>query len=878
MAAKANHLSIRAFRRLIALIGVIVPQRFRARWRREWEAEVQHRERQLIRWNRVDWQTTLELGRRTSGAIWDALWLQPRRLEEDMIQDLRFGLRMLWKQPGITLICVITLALGIGANTAIFSVVNAVLLQPLAFPEPERVLWIGGWKGNDKQQGVTPADFLDYREQSRSFTQLAASISDGLPMNLSGDGEPERLRGASVTTNYLDVFGVKPILGRGFVADEEPTSVVLSYALWTRRFGSDPSIINRKLTIDGRNCTVIGVMPSGFQYPAKAEIWNTFSFPSNLNSPFRSREFHFMRPIARLKSDVTLDQAQAEVATIARRLESLYPKTNTNQSLFLTPLQNRLVGDFRTSLLTLLGAVICVLLIASANVANLQLARSAARQKEIALRSALGASRLRVVRQLLTESLMLALLGGVGGVLLARWGVQLLVALSGDSLPRAGEVQISAPALWFTLAVSLLTGLFFGLAPSLQLSRLELTEALKEAGRGAGGVVRHRTLSLLVVTETALAVVLLVSAGLLLNSFLRMQRVGLGFDSTNLLTARIEIPNPYAQAEKKIAFFEQLQERIRALPGVEAVGMVTELPLANQSSDFNFKIVGRPEPAPGKSPHADIRNVNHDYFRAMRIPLLRGRSFTENDVRTNAKVVLISDILAKHHFQNEDPIGQRIYHEQLGNSPYEIIGVVGDIRHRGLAGDVFDALYFPTLRLGWTNVVIRTSADPATLGAAVRRQVAAIDPTQPVAVVKTMDQWITESVAAPRFRTALLGVFSSLALLLAIIGIYGVMSYAVTERTHELGVRMALGARARDVMRMVIHQGMTLAAVGVVVGVGTAFILTRWIKDLLFQVGATDPMTFAGVAALILGVAFVACLLPARRATKVDPMIALRRE
>ena len=801
----------------------------------------------------------------------------------DLWQDLRYGVRVLRKHPGFTLIAVITLALGIGANTALFSVVNAVLLRPLPFPEAERLVWLGGWAGNDKEQGVTPADFLDYREQSQSFAQFAASVSEGVPMNLTGNGEPERLKGALVTANYLDVFGVQPALGRIFVAEEGQEGgervVVLSHALWQRRFGADPAIINRTITLDKRQLTVIGVMPPGFQYPPGVELWQPFSFPASPQNAFRSRELHFLRPVARLKPGVTRAQAQAEVETIARRLQALYPKTNANQSLFLMPLQERIVGNIRLTLLVLLGAVGCVLLIACANVANLLLARAASRQKEIAVRSALGASRGRVMRQLLTESLTLAVLGGVGGVLLARWGVKLLVALSAANLPRTDEIGINASVLGFTLAVALLTGLLFGLVPAWQSARLDLTEALKEGGKGTGSSAqRHRTLSLLVVGEVALALVLLVGAGLLVNSFVRLQQVSPGFDEQHLLTVRIDLPNPYAQPEKKALFYEQLQQRVAALPGVEAVGLVTELPLARQSADFSFKIEGRPALPAGQGPHADIRNVNHDYFRAMRIPLRKGRHFTEAEVRDNAKVVLISEVLAQRFFPGEDPLGQRLSLGSLSQGAYEIIGIVGDVRHRGLDGGLVQTIYFPSLRLGYSNLVIRTATDPVSLAAAVRKEVMAIDPNQPVANIKTMEQWVSESVAQPRFRTLLLSVFAAVALLLSVVGIYGVMSYVVTQRTHEVGIRMALGAQSRDVVRLVVGQGMKLALVGVMIGLVAAFALTRLMSSLLYGVSATDPATFAVVALLLTGVALVACYLPARRATKVDPMVALRCE
>jgi putative ABC transport system permease protein len=868
---------------LIRLVGVIVPRRLRADWKQEWEAELRHREALLDDWGQLKWQTKLDLLRRSTSAFWDALWLQPNRLEDEMFQDLSFGLRMLLKNKVSTMVAVLTLALGIGANTAIFSVVEAVLLRPLPFADPERLVWLGGWSGNDKEQGVTPADFLDYRDQTQSFEQLAASISDSVPMNLSGDGEPERLQGGLVTTNYLDMFGVPPELGRTFREEDENNGlasvVVLSHSLWTRRFNSDPSTLNRTIILDKRKVTVIGVMPPQLQYATGVEIWQPFSFPSSPQEPLRSREFHMLRPVARLKSGVSLPQAQAEVEVIARQLQDLYPRTNANQSLFLMTLHERLVGNVKLMLLVLFGAVGSVLLIACANVANLLLARAASRQKEIAVRAALGASRRRLVQQLLTESLTLSLLGSVCGVLLAQWGVQLLVKLSAGYIPFADKIHLNATVLIFTLAVALITGLSFGIVPALQSTRLELTSTLKEGGKGAsGGAQTHRTLNLLVVCEVSLAVVLMTGAGLLVNSFLRLQQVRLGFDEKNLLTARLELPNPYAQPAKKTQFFEQLQERVAALPGVEAVGFITELPLTRQSADFRFKIEGSSTQTSEQNVHADLRNINHDYFRAIQIPLLRGRNVTEAEVHDSAPVVLISDAFARRYFIDEDPLGKYVRMDLPDQRPSQIIGIVGDVRHRGLDGDLRPTIYFPSLRFGYSNVVIRTAGDPLSLANALREQVTAIDPNQPISNVRTMEQWVSESLAQPRFRTLLLGGFSAVALILAVVGIYGVMTYAVTQRTHEIGIRLALGAQTRDVLSLILKRGMKLAVFGVLVGLIAAMALTRLMESFLFGVRPTDPLTFAVTASGLLLIALIACWIPARRATRVDSMVALRDE
>jgi putative ABC transport system permease protein len=799
-------------------------------------------------------------------------------------RDLRYTARILRKNPGFTVTAIITLALGIGANTAIFSVVNAVLLQPLPFAEPDRLVWIGGWARNlhTIDAGVTPADFADYRQQSRSFERFAASISEGVAMNLTGVGEPERLNGALVTADYLDVFGVKPEMGQTFSPEGEERQgrvAVLSHGLWVRRFGADPSIINQTITLDGNSHTVIGVMPPQFQYPAGVEVWAPFSLDGPPQSPMRSRELHFLRPIARLRSGVAIGEAQSEVETIAAALEAQYPRTNRDFSLHLVPLQDRIVGNVRPTLLVLLGAVGFVLLISCVNVATLLLARGTLRQKEIAVRAALGAGRGRIVRQMLTESLTLALLGSLGGVLLGQWGVRVLVVLSAGSLPRTREIGMSLPVLEFTLAVALFTGLLFGLAPAMQSARLGLTESLKDGGRGNGiGTERHRALSLLVIGEVALAVVLLIGAGLLVNSFIRLERVRPGFDERNLLTMRIDMPNPYAQPERKASFFDQLQQRVAALPGVEAVGLVTELPLAAQSADAPFTIEGRPAQDSGQSGFADFRSVNHEYFRAMRIPVLRGRAFTEVEVHESSKVITISEELVRRYFADEDPVGKYLRVDLLNKEPYEVIGVVGDVRHRGLDANVKATIYYPTLWMGWSNLVIRTAAEPLSQVAAVRREVTAINPNQPVADVKTMEQRLSGSVAQPRFRTWLLAVFSGVALLLSVVGIYGVISCTVTQRRHEVGIRMALGAKAGEVLRLVVLEGTKLALIGVGLGLAASLGLTRLMKSLLYEVSATDPLTFVMVSLVLIAAAVAACIIPARRATNVDPMAALRCE
>ena len=799
---------------------------------------------------------------------------------ETLLKDIRYGLRGAWKRPGFTVVVLITLALGIGANTAIFSLINAVLIRPLPFQDPDHLVWTwGNIRNGSNRASVSPLDFLDYRQRNQTFEEFAAMLSFPISANLTGGGEPQRLSAAGVTGNYFQALGVQPAMGRTFLPDNETTGrdqvAVLSYALWQKRFGGDTGIINKRITLDDKSFEVIGVMPRDFQFPATAEIWLPLNFDGSPG--MKQRKAHFLRPIGRLKAGVSLAQAQADTDAIARQLEAAYPDTNTGWNLRLVSLREQIVGNIRSTLYILLGAVGLVLLIACANVANLLMAHAASRQKEIAVRSALGAGRLRIARQMITESVMLAVIGGALGTLLAIWGVQGLVALSGANIPATANVKIDQMVLVFTLVTSLFTGLLFGLAPALRTMKLNLSETLKEGGRsGSESAQRNRTRSLLVVLESAVAVMLLVGAGLLIRSLIRLQNTNPGFDAANVLTIRIDLPQKkYAAPEALSSFWEQFEARVGGLPGVESVGLVSELPLSGQPNDMPYTVEGRAAGTANQAFDDDFRRVNQDYFRTLRIPFLRGRNFTSQEVRQGAKVLIISESLANQTFPNEEPLGKRLV-MSFGNQPFEIVGIVGDIRHRSLEAAPLPAMYMPAFEFG-TNVLIRTQQGQG-VATSVRRELATIDPNQPIATVRTMDQWLGLAVAAPRYRTGLFGLFAALALVLSAVGIYGVMSYSVGQRTHEIGVRMALGARQKDVLKLVIRQGMSLVLVGVGIGLLGAVGLTRVIASLLFGVGAKDPATFVGVAVLLALVAFVACYIPAWRATRVDPLEALRYE
>lgn len=798
-------------------------------------------------------------------------------------QDIRYGLRALAKSPGFTAVAVGALALGIGANTAVFSVFNSVLLNPLPYPDPGRLVWL--WPA-DARTGqafggaISPPDFVDYRKQSTVFTQLSAFLE--LDLTLTGAGEAERVPASAVSAGFFEMLGVKPALGRGILpADEQagwPQAAILSDGLWRRRFGGDPRVVGTTINLDGKGTTVVGVMPPGFAFPKDAQLWQALPFGYQ---ELRVRRFHFLRVIGRLKPGVTIEQAEAQMKTICANLARLYPDSNAQYSAHLVGLLDRIAGDLRPTLKVLLIAVGFVLLIACANVAHLLLARGAARQKEIAIRSSLGASAGRVLRQLLTESVLLSMLGGACGVLLAWWGLQILVALHPVNVPRLDEVRLDGRVLTFTAVLSILTGILFGLLPALRASRPHLVETLKEGGRGSAGRAHRRFHNALVIAEVAIAVVLLSGAGLMIRSFQKLAQVNPGFDPARVISARISLPRSASYNETRImAFYGPLLDHLKALPGVESAGLVSELPLSGQNNDTWFTIEGRPPVASSDRPDADQRTVSADYFRTMGIPLIKGRYFTDRDNLKSAKVVIISRSLAGKYFPNQNPIGQHSNIDLGVPFQCEIVGVVGDVLHRSLAGEVQPTNYIPysqrpPLR---ANIVMRGRTDALALANAVKEQVQALNSDVPVFEIHAMGDVISDSVGQPRFRTLLLVVFAGVALILAAAGIYGVMSYSVTLRTHELGIRVALGAGRRELTRLVVGHGMLLSLAGVVIGLGAAIALARLVANLLFGVRPADPVALVAGAAVLGVVAFLANYIPARRAARVDAIVALRHD
>jgi predicted permease len=827
---------------------------------------------------------------------------------ETLVQDIRFGLRMLLKNPGFTSVAVLTLAIGIGANTAIFSVVNAVLLRPLPYSEPSQLVQLRVQGSGKPDPVIGSVGFIEVKAQSQSLARIAA-YSDG-DMTVTGGGSAERVVAGAVTADFFPLLGVQPTLGRNFTPEEDtlngPKAVILGHGLWQSRFGGDANVLGRTITLNGQSYTAVGILPASFQYPEQFQLWIPLALneAGTAGGPLAKFGEGMIRlkAIARLKPGVTLEQAQTELQTIAQRIEPIrFGETNPVEEsrptererraesvLTLVSLHEQVVGDMKGALVVLLGAVALVLLIACANVANLLLARAATRQREMAVRAALGASRLRVARQLLTESVLLSLAGGGLGLVLAFWGVRALGRWSGASLPSMHGIEIDSWVLAFTLSVSVITGLAFGLAPTVQAWRTDVNAALKEEGRGDTGGHGKWLRHFLVMSEVALALLLLIGAGLLIKSFSRLMEVKPGFRTDGVLTFQVNLTGGESAA-RKLNFAEQIVERLKALPGVQAVAATDSLPLTPFTRISPAEIDGRPPIDGNKLKRGELKvrpvtraTVTYDYFNAMGIALKSGRLFTSQDARPNAGVVIVNEAFEKHHFPGESAIGKRIH--LLGPSagpPWQtVVGVVSDVRQSGLAGNVMLEAFNPVLEdiAEEMSFVVRTSGDPAHLIPVVRAVMAEVDPNQPIHNVMTMEQRLANTTTSRRLNTVLLGSFAAVALLLAVVGIYGVMSYAVTQRRREIGVRMALGAQKSDVVGLIIHDGLRLTLLGVAIGLVGAFVLTRYLSSLLYSVTATDPSTLLGSAFVLTAVALLACYLPARRATKVDPMEALRYE
>ena len=810
---------------------------------------------------------------------------------DSIFKDIRYGVRGLLKRPGFTAIVVVTLALGIGASTAIFSVVNSVLLRRLPYKTADRIVAIQELNPQGTRVQVTAANFLDWRAQNTVFEHLAAIRI--ATTNLALSDRAERLDMAQTSANFFDVFGVGPQYGRLFLPQDEQAGhtpvVVLSHALWTRRFGSDQGIIGKPITLDGSNYTVIGIAPPGFQYPDKTELWLPplrlvpEAYPQV--DPAQNRGLGYLAAVALLKPGVTVAQAASEMETITTRLRQQYPETNNRRFNRVVSLHDHLIGNNRAMLLLLFGAVMFVLLIACANVANLLLANASARHKEIAIRAALGASRKRIAQQLLTESATLALAGGALGLLLSFWGVALITRLLPTDFPRLNEIHTDWRVLVFTTVASLLTGFLFGLAPALSLSRGDVQEAMKESGRGtAGGVRSSRLRHALIVAEVALSVVLLAGAGLLFRSFLQLQSVNAGFTPQQVLTARLTPSgNDFRTDADFVTFYDNVLQRLREVPGVQYAGIINTLPLS-KGPTTGFRVEGRPVLPRDQWSPTNFRAVSSDYFSAMGIPVMHGRALTDRDDNGAPGVLVVNQALADRDFPGESAVGKRVTFGNTDNNRqpvwFEIVGITANVRSLELREEPPPEIYFSAKQNPFVNMslVIRSTVEPTTLAASVRQVVTDVNKSVPVADIKTMEHIVTESVTQPRFNVFLLGLFSFIALVLSAAGIYGVTAYTVTQRTHELGIRLALGAQVGDVLKMILGQGMAVIGVGLVLGLVSAFALMRLLRSLLFGVGENDPLTFAAITLVLLLVALLACYIPARRATKVDPLVALRYE
>ncbi|MGB7922602.1 MAG: ABC transporter permease [Pyrinomonadaceae bacterium] len=815
------------------------------------------------------------------------------RFIEELWQDVRYGVRMLVKKPGFTVVALLALCLGVGANTAIFSMVNAVLLRQLPFKNPDRLVWIWSVRQDSDSRPFTLPEFIDYRDQNQTLDQLAAFTTWNA--NLTDTGDPVRIQGTRVSANLFQLLGVEAVMGRTLLPEDDKPGhqhvVVLSYGLWQRQFGADANVIGKTLTLNGDTYTVVGVLPPQHFFPVReAELGIPLAPEADSLRNVRT-SVSFLRFVGRLKPDVTQQQAEDEFNRINSQLRAQYPVAYAGKAgVRFVPLFEEVVGGFRRALWVLFGAVAVVMLIACANLANLLLVRAASRQKEIAIRTALGATRWRVIRQLLTESLILALVGGVLGLILAAWGVDLLLALVPTDLPRVAEVGLDARVLGFTCALSLLAGLTFGLAPAWQTTRIDLNAELKAEGRGStGGPSRNRLRRLFVMMEVALSLVLLIGAGLFIKSFLRLQEVQPGFDTRNILVARLSLPKSYGTRDNVSALIDQLTPRLSGLPGVKSVGAVSLLPLGGSFASIPFTIIGQPPARDEASPSAEYRVATPDYFRTMGIPLLAGRVFSDNDTAKTQLVVLINGAMARRYWPHETPVGAHIRIDDNDSGPREaeIVGVVGDVKHSSLENASTSEVYLPFHQIHEDNIalvrnnqfwVMRTDGDPLLLANSVRREIQAINHDIPASNMRSMEEYLAASIAPRRFNLLLLSVFAATALLLSVSGLYGVMAYTVSQRTQEIGLRLAIGARPVNILKLMMGEGLKLALVGVATGLVAAFFCARLLSHLLFNVETTDLGTFICVPLLLIAIALLATLIPAWKASKVDPLIAMRHD
>jgi len=800
---------------------------------------------------------------------------------ETLGQDIRFGLRVLRKSPGFTTVAALTLALGIGANTAIFSVIDAVVLHPLPFPKPDRLVWLNGKFPQGDSAAVSVPDFLDYRTDNHSFEQIVGMGYRAGPANLSGD-KPEQVLSTFASANFLKVLGIQPLLGRDFLLSDEqqrdPQVAILGYGLWQRDFGSDPNIIGRRIILDGQSLTVVGVMPHDIPLVSAAEIW----VPAPMLLPhMQMRLAHFLKVIGRLKPNVTLAQSQADLDAIAARLAHQYPDTDKGWSLRQRSLSEVLIGPVRPALLLMFAAVALLLLIACANVANLLLARCIARHREFVVRTALGARRGRILRQTLTESMLLALVGGTVGVLLAVWGVNALRTIGPSDLPRLAEVRVNTTVLAFTAGISLLTGVLFGLIPALEVSRIKsIVAGLMDSGRASASGPRRRLGGALMIGELAVSLTLLIGAGLLLNSFWRLIHVNPGFQTGHVLSAHITLGGPgYRSDQRSAAFWQQFEQRVAALPGVESVGATSELPLSGEHSDCPFYLDGKTY-GPSEFDDAQCRQVTPGYLATLRVPLLAGRWLDDHDTPSAPRVMLVNQAFVARFFDGQDVIGKHLRVMEGKEVSRVIVGVVGNINHSALSDPKDTEMYVPYSQISppSMHLVVRTTEDQGSMAASLREAISSVDKDVALSSLRTLDDVRDASIAQPRFSSQLLSLFAGLALVLAAVGLYGLMAYSVTQRTREIGIRMALGANRGSILRMTLARGFQLVFWGTIIGLAGAFAFTRLLQDVLYGITATDLPTYAWVSLLLMGVALLACYVPARRAMRVDPMVALRYE